>query len=142
MLGLDAPGQIAALCKYASDEGYTIRAVGMGSSWSHLTRTRDILVDMTGLNRILRSTTCSGNFYIEVQAGMRVIDFVKQLDTKYDHALEMMGNYAGQTVAGAASTSTHGSGLSSCTMVRNIYDTSSSTLNGNDMIPLMSCTVL
>lgn len=51
--GLDGAGQIAALCKYAADNGYTIRAVGTGSSWSRLTHTRDILVVMTDLNKIL-----------------------------------------------------------------------------------------
>ena len=126
--GLDAPGQLAALCKYASDNDYTIRAVGTGSSWSHLTHTKDILVDMTSLKKILTPAPESildnaDKEYvdIEVQAGMRVVDFVEQLDTKYGLALKMMGNYAGQTVAGVANTSTHGSGLFSGTMVRDIY---------------------
>jgi len=147
--GLDAPGQLAALCKYASDNGYTIRAVGTGSSWSHLTHTKDILLDMTDLKKFLtpaprsRSDNANKDYVdIEVQAGMRVVDFVEQLDTKYGLALDMMGNYAGQTVAGVANTSTHGSGLFSGTMVRNIYETNSSTLNGNYMISLTSCKVL
>jgi len=121
--GLDAPGQLAALCKYASDNGYTIRAVGTGSSWSHLTHTKDILLDMTDLKKFLtpaprsRSDNANKDYVdIEVQAGMRVVDFVEQLDTKYGLALDMMGNYAGQTVAGVANTSTHGSGLFSGTM--------------------------
>lgn len=81
---------------------------------------------------------------IEVEAGMRVVDFVEQLDTKYGLALDMMGNYAGQTVAGVANTSTHGSGLFSGTMVRLLilYKTNSSTLNGNLIISLSSCNVL
>ena len=123
--GLDAPGQLAALCKYASDNGYTIRAVGTGSSWSHLTHTRDILLDMTGLKKFLtpapwsRLDNADKEYVdIEVQAGMRVVDFVEQLDTTYGFALDMMGNYAGQTVAGVANTSTHGSGLFSGTLVR------------------------
>ena len=57
---------------------------------------------------------------IEVEAGMRVADFVKQLDTKYGLALDMMGNYAGQTIAGVANTSTHGSGIFSGTLVTQI----------------------
>lgn len=120
--GLDAPGQIAALCKYAYDNGYTIRAVGSGSSWSRLTHTNDILLDMTGLKKILsepmsRPDNANKEYVdIEVEAGMRVLDFVEQLDTKFGLALDMMGNYAGQTVAGVANTSTHGSGLFSGTM--------------------------
>ncbi|XP_015776727.1 PREDICTED: L-gulonolactone oxidase-like [Acropora digitifera] len=121
--GLDAPGQLAALYKYASDNDYTIRAVGTGSSWSRLTHTKDILLDMTSLKEFITPAPWSRldnkgkeNVDIEVQAGMRVIDFVEKLDTDYGLALDMMGNYAGQTVAGVANTSTHGSGLFSGTM--------------------------
>ena len=124
--GLDGAGQIAALCKYAADNGYTIRAVGTGSSWSRLTHTRDILVVMTDLNKILAKSEYSQDsemeskerkFEVEVQAGKRVVDFVEELDKKYNLALKMIGNYAGQTVGGVASTSTHGSGWFSGTMV-------------------------
>ena len=130
--GLDGAGQIAALCKYAADNGYTIRAVGTGSSWSRLTHTRDILVVMTDLNKILtvapptpedsqsedsEMESTETTYEVEVQAGKRVVDFVEELK-KQKMALEMMGNYAGQTVGGVASTSTHGSGLFSGTMVR------------------------
>ena len=57
-------------------------------------------------------------YEVEVQAGKRVVDFVEELDRDHHKALKMMGNYAGQTVGGVASTSTHGSGLFSGTMVR------------------------
>ena len=120
--GLDAPGQIAAVCKYASEHGYTIRAVGTGSSWSRLTHTKDILVVMTNLNRILTKPGSynSNEDYvdIEVEAGKLVVDFVEELDEKHGRALNMMGNYAGQTVGGVANTSTHGSGIFSGTLVR------------------------
>ena len=130
--GLDGAGQIAALCKYAADNGYTIRAVGTGSSWSRLTHTRDILVVMTDLNKILtvapptpedsqsedsEMESTETKYEVEVQAGKRVVDFVEELDKKYNAALKMIGNYAGQTVGGVASTSTHGSGWFSGTMV-------------------------
>ena len=55
---------------------------------------------------------------IEVEAGMLVVDFVNKLDTKYGLGLNMMGNYAGQTVGGVANTSTHGSGIFSGTLVK------------------------
>ena len=121
--GLDGPRQIAALCKYAADNGYTIRAVGTGSSWSRLTHTKDILVVMTDLNKILATNPVSGsenegNVDVEVEAGMRVVDFVEELDKKHHLALNMMGNYAGQTMGGVANTSTHGSGIFSGTLVR------------------------
>ena len=77
---------------------------------------------MTDLNRIL---TKPGSYRaneecvdIQVEAGKLVVDFVEELDEKHDRALNMMGNYAGQTVGGVANTSTHGSGIFSGTLVR------------------------
>ena len=85
---------------------------------------------MTDLNKILAGPVAKSEdsqdsemestettYEVEVQAGKRVVDFVEELK-KQKMALEMMGNYAGQTVGGVASTSTHGSGLFSGTMVR------------------------
>ena len=62
--------------------------------------------------------TTEMKYEVEVQAGKRVVDFVEELDRDHHKALKMMGNYAGQTVGGVASTSTHGSGWFSGTMVR------------------------
>ena len=82
-------------------------------------------MDMTTLHKFLtpepmsRADNANKEFVdIEVEAGKRIIDFVEQLDTKYGLALDMMGNYAGQTVGGVANTSTHGSGIFTGTMVR------------------------
>jgi FAD/FMN-containing dehydrogenase len=55
---------------------------------------------------------------VEVEGGMSVVDFVEELDSRYGLGLPMIGNYAGQTVAGVASTSTHGSGYFAGTLVR------------------------
>lgn len=122
--GLDSPGQLAAICRFASNYGYRVRAVGTGSSWSRLTSTRDILIDMKNLNRILTPKPRNRNdnlqkeyVDIEVEGGMQVLRFVEKLDNVYGLALPMMGNYAGQTVAGVASTATHGSGYFAGTMV-------------------------
>ena len=124
LTGLDSPGQLAAICRFASNYGYLVKAVGTGSSWSRLTSTRDILIDMKNLNRFLtpKPTNRNDNLQkeyvdIEVEGGMQVLSFVEKLDKVYGLALPMMGNYAGQTVAGVASTSTHGSGYFAGTMV-------------------------
>ena len=77
---------------------------------------------MTDLNRILTEpesyNSSEASVDIEVEAGKRVVDFVEELDKEHYRALNMMGNYAGQTVGGVANTSTHGSGIFSGTMVR------------------------
>ena len=136
--GLDPAGQLAAICRFASNYGYRVRAVGTGSSWSRLTSTRDILIDMKDLNRILtpKPTNRNDNLQkeyvdIEVEGGMQVYRFVEKLDKAYGLALPMMGNYAGQTVAGVASTSTHGSGYFAGTMVCSIANYCTSEGNSN-----------
>lgn len=68
---------------------------------------------------------------IEVEGGMQVHRFVETLDKKYGLALPMMGNYAGQTVAGVACTSTHGSGCFSGTMVSVILSLLAVTLSSD-----------
>ena len=99
--------------------------MGTGSSWSRLTHTKDIMVDMTTLDRFItpepihrEDNMSKEHVDIEVEAGMRVVDFVNKLDRNYGLGLKMMGNYAGQTVGGVANTSTHGSGFSIGTMVK------------------------
>ena len=54
---------------------------------------------------------------IEVEGGMKVHKFVEKLDQDYGLGLDMIGNYAGQTVAGVANTSTHGSSYLTGTLV-------------------------
>ncbi|XP_071483418.1 uncharacterized protein [Diadema antillarum] len=118
-IGLTAVEQICELVRYAYDNDLRLRAVGSGASWSKLTNVRDILIDMTNLTKIVRATPqISDNtvYHIEVQAGKILHDFVREIDTKYGMSLPCMGNYAGQTIAGIISTSTHGTGQDYPTM--------------------------
>lgn len=80
---------------------------------------------MTNLSKILDLQPVMGSdnaneecVDVEVEAGKLVVEFVEELDKKHRLALNMMGNYAGQTVGGVANTSTHGSGIFRGTMVR------------------------
>lgn len=79
-----------------------------------------LYTDMTELDRILsvKSQKKDGSVcHIEVEGGKTLHDFVREIDTKYDLSLPCMGNYAGQTLAGIISTSTHGTGQDYPTMV-------------------------
>ncbi|XP_022079376.1 uncharacterized protein LOC110973130 [Acanthaster planci] len=117
--GLNPVQQIAAVVRFAQQNDLKVRAVGTGSSWSKLTNVRDVLIDMTDLNKILRveKQTEDGSLYhIEVQGGMKLHDFVRVIDEDYGMSLPCMGNYAGQTIAGIISTSTHGTGQDYPTM--------------------------
>ncbi|XP_072037566.1 L-gulono-1,4-lactone dehydrogenase-like [Amphiura filiformis] len=117
--GLTAVEQIAAVINFAHENELRVRAVGTGSSWSKLTNVRDILMDMTNLDQILKAEPQNEDgsiYHIEVQAGMKLHDLVREIDVKYGMSLPCMGNYAGQTIAGIISTSTHGTGQDYPTM--------------------------
>ena len=80
----------------------------------------DFSKDMRDLTRIVRASpqnTDGSIYHIEVQGGKILHDFVREIDSKYGMSLPCMGNYAGQTIAGIISTSTHGTGQDYPTMV-------------------------
>ncbi|XP_041485514.1 L-gulono-1,4-lactone dehydrogenase-like [Lytechinus variegatus] len=118
-IGLTAVEQIAEVVRYAYDNDLRLRAVGSGASWSKLTNVRDILIDMRDLTRIVRAKPQNDEgtiYHIEVQGGKILHDLVREIDSKYGMSLPCMGNYAGQTIAGIISTSTHGTGQDYPTM--------------------------
>ncbi|XP_072033658.1 L-gulono-1,4-lactone dehydrogenase-like [Amphiura filiformis] len=111
--GLSAVEQIAAVVHFAHDNQLSARAVGTGSSWSKLTTVRDILIDMTNLNKILdaKPQNSTGSIYhIEVQAGKVLNEFVREIDGRFGMALPTLPPYTKMTVGGVVSTSTHGPG--------------------------------
>jgi len=99
--------QLCVLCSYATKNNYTVRAVGSGSSWSRATSTRDILVNMKELNRILTPpplsrlrNTVKQFVDVEVEGGMVVSNFVRELDEIYGLGLPMISSYTGNTGIG------------------------------------------
>ncbi|EDO46441.1 predicted protein [Nematostella vectensis] len=121
--GLSPTEQLSAICRFASRHNYTVQAKGTGSSMSRICSECDILIDMTSLDKIVtprpavREENLSKDYVdIEVEAGMRLKDFVETLDKHYGLALPVLGSNAGQTVAGAAMVSSHGSGLGAASL--------------------------
>lgn len=101
-----------------------VRAIGSGHSFSDVVQTTDFLVDTHGLNRVLAlntdvlkpGTDTAG--LVHVECGITIRDLNTALD-RMGLALANMGGYDAQTIIGAISTATHGSGmtlgpLSSC----------------------------
>ncbi|XP_077999463.1 L-gulono-1,4-lactone dehydrogenase-like [Glandiceps talaboti] len=118
-LGMDAPGQISAILKYAEENNLKARAVGTGSSWSGLISVRDILIDMENLDKVLgveRDEHDDSIYQVTVQGGKTVRALNSELDKRHNLAMPAMGNYDGQTAAGICSTSTHGSLIGAQTM--------------------------
>jgi len=116
--------ELKDLVRRAAAKGAHVRAVGSGHSFSDIYRTDGILVDTHRLDRVLpldalrlRDSLADhdGNpverrHLFQIEAGMRIQKLNEELDRR-DLGVLNMGSYDGQTFAGAASTSTHGTGI-------------------------------
>jgi len=107
--------EVIGIINDAESKGYKVKAVGSGHSFSDVAVTRDYLVDTHGLKKVLpinqltlKPGTDSENLFL-TECGIRIRDLNKALDDR-KKALINMGAYTGQTIIGAISTSTHGSG--------------------------------
>lgn len=76
-------------------------------SWSQFTVTRDVLVNLDKLNKPLIADILKKRYTI--QAGVRIKDLVKIL-AKDNLGLQNTGSIMEQSIAGAISTGTHGTG--------------------------------
>jgi len=109
-LSITAPRSVAdlsALVSEASARGEKVKAVGSGHSFTSAAATNGRMVrldHLSGISRIDRATN-----QVTVGAGTRLSD-VNTLLHAEGFALANLGDIAYQTVAGAISTSTHGTG--------------------------------
>jgi L-gulono-1,4-lactone dehydrogenase len=113
------PGTLAELVELLRNAGQgdcavPLKAVGSGHSFSDVATTPGYLVETHQLHRILPLDTGvlkdPSAPRIEVEAGVRVKALNQELDRR-GLALENMGAFDGQTIAGAISTGTHGTGV-------------------------------
>ena len=96
-----------------------VRAVGSGHSFSDVALTTDYLIDPHCLNRVLPLDTsvlrdgfdAQGEHFVHVENGITLHELNSRLDAM-KLGLCNMGSYTAQTIIGAISTSTHGSGIS------------------------------
>src|SRR4030095_11955440 len=77
-------------------------------SWSQFTVTNDTLVNLDNLNKPLIADILKSQFTFE--AGIRIKDLVKVL-AKDNLGVKNTGSIMEQSIAGAISTGTHGTGL-------------------------------
>lgn len=99
--------QIAAVLKDAERDGLTVRAVGSGHSFTGAAATDGVAVDLSGWTGIVNADTTSG--LVTIRGGTTLCD----LNAGLDHlglAMTNLGDIDAQTLAGAVSTGTHGTG--------------------------------
>ena len=100
-------GELAALVASASGKGQKVKAVGSGHSFTSAAATNGRMIRLENLSGILHIDHASCQ--VTVGAGTRLSDLNMLLHAE-GLALATLGDIAYQTVAGAISTSTHGTG--------------------------------
>ncbi|KAF5256912.1 hypothetical protein FOXYS1_12585, partial [Fusarium oxysporum] len=104
--------------KDGREQKLNVRAVGSGHSFSDICPTDGILLDPHGMNKFLKLNSeilkepSKASDHVLVESGITIKDLNSQLD-KMGKALATMGAYDGQTLVGAITTGTHGSGKDS-----------------------------
>jgi L-gulono-1,4-lactone dehydrogenase len=92
----------------AFEAGGRVRPQGGGHSWSDFVVTDDTLVQLDELKKELIPDVPNRRY--TVQAGIRLKDLIRNL-AKHGLALKNLGSITEQSIAGAISTGTHGTGL-------------------------------
>ena len=100
--------EVVALIKRAVNSQQRVKVVGSGHSFTGIAVPDEVMVDLARMNQILNVDHANG--LITVQAGIVLSDLNAHLEL---HHLSMpnLGDVTYQTLAGALSTSTHGTGL-------------------------------
>ncbi len=107
---------LVQIVRTAESNGCKVRAVGTGHSFSDVVQTNDFLINTDELNRPIEldrsllkdgvDTAC----LVHVENGIKIHQLNTYLD-EHGLALPNMGGYDAQSIVGAASTGTHGSGI-------------------------------
>ena len=98
---------LAEVVRRAADVGLTLHAAGSGHSFTEAALTDGAMIRLEALNRVLDSDSDSG--LVKVEAGITLRDLSAALWQR-GLAMENLGDIDRQTLAGAISTATHGTG--------------------------------
>lgn len=104
------PGSIEAVQRAvlaAAKQGLTVKTVGAGHSFTGIAAARDVLLDLVNLRGVLGVNKVKKQ--VRLAAGTRLHELPRLL-APYRLALQNMGDIDRQTIAGAVSTGTHGTG--------------------------------
>lgn len=99
--------EVAAVVRLARERGLTVKAVGASHSFTDIAATVGVLVELTELRGLVSADAASGR--VTLRAGTHLHELPAILDP-LGLALENMGDIDRQTIAGATSTGTHGTG--------------------------------
>lgn len=100
--------ELAHVVKRAAADGRTVKAVGAGHSFTDIACTDGVQLQLDRYGEVLEADRSTGR--VTVQAGI-TLGRLNDLLWEMDMALPNLGDIAYQSIAGAISTSTHGTGL-------------------------------
>jgi L-gulonolactone oxidase len=108
--------ELLAVVRRAAQQGERVKAVGSGHSFTSIALTDGHLLDLTQYHRVIESTTdhepeqdAPPRHLVTVQSGIRLKELNPQLwDLGY--SMTNLGDVAYQSISGAMSTGTHGTG--------------------------------
>jgi FAD-linked oxidoreductase len=98
--------QIADIVNKARGEGKRVRVVGAGHSWTPLIRTDDYLLSLDKMQGLISV----GNLSASIAGGTR-LKLLGHLLFEQGLAMENLGDIDKQSISGALSTGTHGTGM-------------------------------
>jgi L-gulono-1,4-lactone dehydrogenase len=99
--------ELAEVVRRAGERGLSIRASASGHSFTEIALTDGVMVRFDRLDRIISADAATG--LVKVEAGIVLADLNRCLDG-YGLAFSNLGDIDRQTLAGAISTGTHGTG--------------------------------
>ncbi|GAA1904409.1 D-arabinono-1,4-lactone oxidase [Lapillicoccus jejuensis] len=99
--------EVVAVVQSARERGLRVKAVGAGHSFTPIAMTDGVSVDVSALSGVLGVDRTAGR--VRLGAGTHLHELPRLL-APYGLALENMGDIDAQTIAGAVSTGTHGTG--------------------------------
>jgi L-gulono-1,4-lactone dehydrogenase len=100
-------GELAAIVKQAAADGLRVKVVGAGHSFTDIALTDGVLVDLSSYGRVLSADVAARR--VTVEAGITLLQLNDEVAAR-GLALENLGDIAYQSIAGATSTATHGTG--------------------------------
>ncbi|HLS39310.1 MAG TPA: D-arabinono-1,4-lactone oxidase, partial [Ornithinicoccus sp.] len=100
--------EVATAVRRAAEEGGTVKAVGSGHSFTDIAATDGVQLDLSRLAGLVHADPATG--LVTLRAGTRLRD-IPPLLAPYGLAMANLGDIDAQTISGAVSTGTHGTGL-------------------------------
>lgn len=102
-------GEVLDIVRRTAEAGKTLRPVGSGHSFTPLAQTNQAMLDLSGMSGLISADKATQR--ANAWAGTRLYDLTRLLHSE-GLAPENLGDIDVQTLAGAVSTGTHGTGIS------------------------------